>query len=106
MTPERWERVKTLYDTAMGRPAREREAFLADACRADNELRAEVQRLLDQPLDTAGFVGLVGGSVSDHVQTMHAVAKPLTGRRLGTFEVKSLLGRGGMGPERIWTVAR
>jgi eukaryotic-like serine/threonine-protein kinase len=97
MTPERWEHVKTLYGTAMGRPASERAAFLADACRADDELLAEVKRLLDQPLDTAGFVGLVGGSVSDHVQTLHPPDRPLTGRRLGTFEVKSLLGRGGMG---------
>ena len=28
MTPERWERVKTLYDAARARPARERSTFL------------------------------------------------------------------------------
>jgi len=97
MTPERWERVKTLYDTARARPARERAAFLTDVCHGDDELLAEVQRLLEQPVDTAGFVSLVGGTPADHLEAAHVPAKPLTGRRLGTFEVKSLLGRGGMG---------
>jgi eukaryotic-like serine/threonine-protein kinase len=97
MTPERWQRVKTLYDTAKARPATEREAFLSDACHGDQELLSEVQHLLRQPIDTAGFVSLVGGTAADLIEAVHTVAKPLTGRRLGTFEVKSLLGRGGMG---------
>ena len=87
-----------MYDTARARPARERAAFLADACSGDEELLAEVQRLLDQPVDTPGFVDLVGGTPADLVRRMQPPpATPLTGRRLGTFEVQSLLGRGGMG---------
>jgi hypothetical protein len=46
---EHWERVKALYETAAARPARERAQFLAAAC-ADDELRREVQALLDQPV--------------------------------------------------------
>jgi serine/threonine-protein kinase len=98
MTPERWARVKTLYDTARSLPEHRRASFLTDACQDDDELLRDVQRLLDQPVDTAGFVNLVGGSASDHAaQAGSEAGVPLTGRRIGTFDVKSLLGRGGMG---------
>ena len=98
MTPERWERVKTLYDTARARPAHERVSYLSQACLGDDELQRDVQSLLDQPVDTAGFVGLVGGTPLAHaIQVLGDASVPLTGRRFGTFEVKSLLGRGGMG---------
>jgi eukaryotic-like serine/threonine-protein kinase len=98
MDPNRWERVKTLYDEARARPARERTAFLSHACLGDTDLERDVQMLLDQPVSTDSFVNLVGGPSSTLVA--QAVAEeyvPLTGRQIGTFEVKALLGRGGMG---------
>jgi len=98
MDPKRWDRVKTLYDEARARPATDRTAFLARACLDDHELQREVQTLLDQPLSTDGFVSMVGGPSS--ILAAQALAEdhvPLTGRRIGTFEVKALLGRGGMG---------
>ena len=98
MDPKRWEHVKTLYDEARARPATDRAAFLAHACLGDTDLERDVQTLLDQPLSTDSFVSMVGGPSSTLVA--QAVAEhhaPLTGRRIGTFEVKALLGRGGMG---------
>ena len=50
MTPERWERVKTLYDAARARPARERSTFLESECKGDTDLQLEVEGLLSQPL--------------------------------------------------------
>jgi len=98
MDPTRWDRIKTLYDEARARPATDRAAFLAGACLDDRELQREVQTLLDQPLSTDSFVSMVGGPSSalmaKAVSDRHV---PLTGRRIGTFEVKGLLGRGGMG---------
>jgi serine/threonine protein kinase len=98
MDPRRWDRIKTLYDEARARPATDRAAFLAGACLDDRELQREVQTLLDQPLSTDSFVSMVGGPSSalmaKAVSERHV---PLTGRRIGTFEVKGLLGRGGMG---------
>jgi serine/threonine-protein kinase len=93
MDPIRWQQVKHLYGAASARPPVERQAFLAEACRGDDDLRREVQRLLDQPVDTGALVDLVGGAttvVAHHV-------RDLTGTRLGPFEVKALIGRGGMG---------
>ena len=45
MTPERWERVKNLYDTTQARPQAERAAFLASATAGDDELHANVAEL-------------------------------------------------------------
>jgi serine/threonine-protein kinase len=58
-----------------------------------------VQTLLDQPvLSTDSFLSMVGGPSS--MLVAQAIAEPhvpLTGRRIGTFEIKALLGLGGMG---------
>jgi eukaryotic-like serine/threonine-protein kinase len=93
MTPERWERVKDLYDAVQAQPQAERAAFLARVSGGDEELLRDVQTLLDQPIGTSDFVQFVGGPPSAHA----GESRDLVGRRLGTFEVQALLGRGGMG---------
>ena len=93
MTPERWGRVKSLYDASQDQPQAERAAFLARATAGDDDLRREVQRLLDQPVGTADFVQFVGGPPGGD----STVGQHLAGRRFGNFEIKTLLGRGGMG---------
>lgn len=98
MTPDRWERVKTLYDAARARPHQNRSAFLVTECNGDTDLQLEVEALLDQPLATADFISFVGGSVSARANPPFSDVVPsLVGRRIGTFEFRSLLGRGGMG---------
>jgi serine/threonine-protein kinase len=97
MTPERWERVKTLYETARAHPPRDRSAFLVRECGGDTDLQLEVESLLDQPVGTQDFFKLVGGQVDIAGSPPGEPGALLVGRRLGTFEVKSLLGRGGMG---------
>jgi serine/threonine-protein kinase len=97
MTPERWERVKTLYEAARTRPPRDRSSFLLHECGGDTDLQLEVESLLDQPVGTQDFVKLVGGPVPVGLAPPGEPRATLIGRRLGTFEVQSLLGRGGMG---------
>ncbi len=48
MNPERWQRVKEVYHSALERDPAERDAFLAGMCRHDSELRREVESLLAQ----------------------------------------------------------
>ena len=104
MTPERWERVKTLYDAARAHPQRERSTFLSRECKGDTDLQFEVEAMLDQPVGTANFISFVGGpasalagALSGDVSASSDVSASLVGRRIGTFEFRSLLGRGGMG---------
>jgi eukaryotic-like serine/threonine-protein kinase len=97
MTPERWERVKTLYEAARTRSPQDRSGFLACECDGDTDLQLEVESLLDQPVGTEEFLKFVGGRVAAAGVPASDVSDLLVGQRLGTFEVRSLLGRGGMG---------
>src|SRR5712691_5949602 len=45
--PDRWKRIEQLYNEALERRPEERSSFLAQACRGDEELRREVEGLLD-----------------------------------------------------------
>ena len=58
MTPERWRRIDDLFDAALRLDPAEREAWLRDACGGDDDLRAEVGRLLaqDERADRDGFL--------------------------------------------------
>jgi hypothetical protein len=46
MTPDQWQKVKELFQTALERAPAERQAFLVEACRGDEELVREVLSLL------------------------------------------------------------
>ena len=46
MTPERWQQVKELFNSALEREQNQRSAFLAQACGDDEYLRSEVESLL------------------------------------------------------------
>ena len=48
MTPERWRRIDDLFDAAVRVDPAGREAWLRAACGGDDDLRAEVGRLLAQ----------------------------------------------------------
>jgi hypothetical protein len=50
MNPERWERIKTLYDQTSALPAAERAAFLARACIGDHQLQARWRISSTSPL--------------------------------------------------------
>jgi serine/threonine-protein kinase len=93
ITPERSERVKSLYDAAQAQPESQRSAFLNSASAGDDELRREVHGLLDQSVHTAAFVRLGGGSPNSDT----GFGQNLVGRRLGSFDLKALVGSGGMG---------
>jgi hypothetical protein len=54
MLPERWQQVERLYHAALERVPAQRGAFLAEACNSDNELRREVESLLQQETSSSG----------------------------------------------------
>ncbi|MGH8198508.1 MAG: protein kinase domain-containing protein [Steroidobacteraceae bacterium] len=96
MTPERWQRVKEVFSSASALAEAEREAFLDGACDGDAALRAEVRSLLDAHAiqeaivdrPAAAFVASDPGWVGKD---------PWIGRRIGQYELVSLIGHGGMG---------
>jgi serine/threonine protein kinase len=80
---ERWRQIERMYHAAVKRPVRERDAFLAHACRGDDDLRREVQSLLSR----AAAAQMMS----------HQTTAVMTGQRLGVYEIQGTIGAGGMG---------
>lgn len=100
MTPDSWQRVKTIFAAARERPPNERPPFLDEACGADAELRAQVETLLatsdaSRFLD-AGTLPILpekGSNAGRGNDTEERLAASLGTR----YKLEGLLGRGGMG---------
>jgi predicted ATPase/serine/threonine protein kinase len=95
MTPERFQRVSDLYHAALDRPADQRAAFLEQVCPGDMELRQEVQSLLAANAKAGAFMTAPDPALD--TQPMGAAGVVLTGSILGSYEILSPLGAGGMG---------
>jgi serine/threonine protein kinase len=86
MIPERWQRIEQLYHEALQHKAGERLAFVREICGDDVRLRQEVESLLEAHDRGGNFLSV-------------AQEKPeaLVGQQLGSYQILSLLGAGGMG---------
>ena len=94
--PERRRRVDDLCDAALVRDVRERAAFVAAACGHDDALRREVEALLAHAQTAERFLEAPIGEVAAHVLADDHRAS-LAGRQIGSHQILSLLGAGGMG---------
>ena len=91
MTDEEWKRVKSLYVAAQQLQPGQRSAFLTSACEGNDQIRGEVESLLNYG-DKAEAEAFLDRSSSG--------AKPVatwTGRRVGHYVVAERIGVGGMG---------
>jgi hypothetical protein len=85
MTPERWQRIESIYHSALQREPDTRNAFLAGACQGDEELRRELESLLDQQgsvLEQAAWqraTSLLGSTVTQFA----------AGSQLGPYRIES-----------------
>src|SRR5919205_2672847 len=96
MTPERWQRIKELFRAALEREAGERAAFLDAECAGDAEVRAEVESLVVAHEREGEFIDapaarMAAGMLAEGQGELGA------GRRVGSYEIVSTLGEGGMG---------
>jgi serine/threonine protein kinase len=100
MTPERFAAIERVCQAALELPPGERDAYLAEACGGDRDLRAEVASLLSSASEADRLFARPPGQGSMLVPgnrrrgTMPALAP---GTRLGPYEIQSALGTGGMG---------
>jgi serine/threonine protein kinase len=91
----RWRRVEEICDAALKLSESERDAYLADACGSDRELRREVEALLAHEHTADGFLSAAQNAAA--VQALSEPGRDLSGSRLGDYEILNKLGEGGMG---------
>ncbi len=96
MDSERWKRIDDLLEAAFDVPPGERSAFLDRACAGDEELRREVEALLDFDRDAGSFLESPALDAAADL-----LAEPpsglAAGRRIGHYTILSRIGSGGMG---------
>ena len=89
MTDDRWQRISQIFNDALTRSEDARAAFVAEACAHDELMRAQVESLLMHHSSSPGLL--------DRGSLVAAGAGSLAGRSLGLYQVRELLGIGGMG---------
>jgi serine/threonine protein kinase len=96
MRPDRWHRLEKIYQSALEQPEAERSAFLRAACGEDEGLLREAGEMLEARGQAGSFLAQPAAEEMGLAQDQ----KPngtLIGKRLGAYEILSLLGKGGMG---------
>src|SRR4030095_13365305 len=100
MNPERWRKIREIFDAASDRPAGERTEFIALACAGDEETRRRVEAMLAADVrdnllmarpawQAAGIVNASLGAPED--------TQNVSGEMIGAYRLIEELGRGGMG---------
>ena len=92
---DRWRRVERLCQETLDRPRAERAAFLDVACGEDASLRDEVEAFLKHEAASAAFLEWPVSAVA--AAAVAPSTRPLSGQRVGVFDIGPLLGAGGMG---------
>ena len=97
MTPERWRKIESIFQTVVEKPKPERQQMLTQYCGNDTELRREVEALLSED-DTNDFDDFIQAPIKDVARSL---PQPGTdnyiGKNIGPYHVVKLLGQGGMG---------
>ena len=93
--PQRWQRVKEIFEGALERHGAERETYLDDACNGEAEVREEVESLL-RSYDAAGSF-MESPAVAHAADDLARGQKLTAGQRIKHYQIVDLIGEGGMG---------
>ncbi len=96
MTPERWQQVKEIFDSAIKYLPEHRPAFISQACGGDDELRSEVESLITSHEKEGSFIDEPAYYAAAELLANERSELP-TGDTIGNYEVLSFISRGGMG---------
>ena len=96
MTPDRWQQIEKIYQSALELEESQRVAFLEKACAGDEALRQEVESLLRSEQSGDRFIEEPALEVAAKM-IAHEEPQSLLGQQLGSYQILSLLGTGGMG---------
>jgi len=103
MNPERWKQIDNLLQSALKLPLEDREAFLRQACAADEALEREVRSLLISHQEAGSFLERPAIEVEaqaialGHFPDGHDRKPFLAGQTILRYRILGKLGGGGMG---------
>jgi serine/threonine-protein kinase len=96
MSTDRWRQIEELCHGALGVSTEQRTRFIDQACGGDSALREEVESLIAQEPHIAEFLSRPAGMIPP-LDAPATSPGQLAGLRLGSYQIRSLLGAGGMG---------
>ena len=96
MTPERWQQVKEIFNSAIKYLPEQRAVFLSQACSGDDELRSEVESLITSHEKEGSFIDQPAYYAAAQLLANEKTELP-AGYSMGDYEILSFISRGGMG---------
>jgi len=97
MDSEKLKRIEDLYHAALAVPLSEREAFINEQCREDEELRQELESLLAVKNSSYDFFDQPPLSLAAEMFAQKDRQPTLVGKEISHYKIIRLLGAGGMG---------
>lgn len=94
MTPERYKKVKTIFERALDLPSSHRTSYVESVCDGDDEMRRAVETMLKSDTEGDSFLD---SSPVDSVCKLFDDKEPPAPTRVGQYEIIREIGRGGMG---------
>jgi len=96
MTPDRWERVKAVFDAAIDKDPDEVAHFLDSACAGDREVRAQVESLIASDRSNEPFLDSQPPTTGAALLA-EAFGHEATGTIIGNYQIIEPIASGGMG---------
>ena len=96
MTPERWQQVKEIFNSAIKYRPEERGSFISRACAGDSDLQSEVESLIASHEKTGSFIDAPAYQAAAEL-LFDEKSDLKAGQNVGTYEILSFINRGGMG---------
>src|SRR5688500_4731956 len=90
MTPERWQQVKEIFYSAIKYQPEQRGLFLSQACEGDEDLRSEVESLIDSHEKEGSFIDEPAYFAAAKLLTNENPELP-SGYSIGNYEILSFI---------------
>ena len=92
---EKWNKAKEIFQTALVLAAAERREFIEREASGDEEIKREVETLLEAYEEAGTFIVAPVASIADFVESGQNASA--VGREIGAYQILREIGRGGMG---------